>query len=243
MRSWLRVVMLAAIGGMTAASAQSGAIRGWGRAGGDYDARLTFVRLAWESGRRGGAWDHDFPRAEQNLTLILKDLTLIDVNSEGSLILGLSDPRLFHYPIVYMWEPGFWILSDAEALRFREYLLKGGLAIFDDFEGPQWNHFEAQMRRVLPHGRFVRLDKTHRAFDSFFRMTTIDFPHPMYGIKPSYYGIFEDNDPSRRLLVIANHDNDVAEYWEYAGQGLFPIDPSNEAFKLGVNYFVYGLTH
>ena len=68
------------------------------------------------------------------------------------------------------------------------------------------------MRRVLPEAHFVRLDVSHRVFDSFFRMKTIDFPHPMYGILPTYYGIFEDNDPSKRLMVIANHNHDVAEY-------------------------------
>ena len=152
---------------------------------------------------------------------ILKDLTLIDANTDGGLILTLDDPRLFHYPIAYMWEPGFWTMTDLEAERFREYLLKGGFAIFDDFEEEQWNNFEAQMSRVLPEARFVKLDKTHRIFDSFFRMNTIDFPHPMYGILPTYYGIFEDNDPAKRLMVIANHNHDVAEYWEFSGTGFF----------------------
>jgi len=67
--------------------------------------------------------------------------------------------------------------------------------------------------------------------------------HPMSHIPPSYYGIFEDNDPSQRLMVVANFDNDVPEYWEWSGQGLFPFDTSNEAYKLGVNYMIYGLMH
>jgi hypothetical protein len=142
-----------------------------------------------------------------------------------------------------MWEPGFWTMTENQARRFREYLLKGGFVIFDDFEGDQWNNLEYQMRRVLPAARWVRLDRTHPIFDSFFRMETIDFPHPMYGILPSYYGLFEDNDRSKRLVAIANHDNDVAEYWEFFGTGFFPVDPSNEAYKLGVNYMLYGLTH
>ncbi|HSC26174.1 MAG TPA: DUF4159 domain-containing protein [Vicinamibacterales bacterium] len=213
-----------------------------------YDGRFRFVRLRWDSGmafgRRGmsNAWNHDFPRAEQNLARILEFVTLVDVNPEGR-ILRLSDPELFNHPIVYMWEPGFWVMTDNEAQRFREYLLKGGFAIFDDFEYDQWNNLEAQMRRVLPEARWVELDASHRVFDSFFRMTDIDFPHPMYGIKPTYYGIFENNDPGARLMAIANHNHDVAEYWEFSATGLFPIDLSNEAYKLGVNYMIYGLTH
>jgi hypothetical protein len=246
-RGWIRLVLLVGLTSAAAASAQPG--RGWGRTEPDYDGRFTFVRLRWESGfggRRYGmsdAWNHDYPRAEQNLTMLLKELTLIDAKTDGSLILTLDDPNIFKYPVVYMWEPGFWTMSDEEAVRFREYLLKGGFAIFDDFEGDQWVNLENQMRRVLPDARWAKLDKSHPIFDSFFRMETIDFPHPMYGIHPTYYGIFEQNDPSRRLMVIANHDNDVAEYWEFFGTGLFPIDPSNEAYKLGINYMLYSLTH
>ena len=182
-----------------------------------YDGRFRFVRLRWDGGgafgRRGmsNAWNHDYPRAEANLARILQELTLIDVNPEGR-ILGLDDPEVFNYPILYMWEPGFWIMTDRQGEHFREYLLKGGFAIFDDFEYDQWNNLEAQMRRILPEARWVQLDASHRIFDSFFRMEHIDFPHPMYGIKPTYYGIFEDNDPSKRLMVIANHNHDVAEY-------------------------------
>jgi hypothetical protein len=124
-------------------------------------------------------------------------------------------------------------------------LLKGGFAIFEDFDGAtQWANFEAQMHRVLPEGRLVRLDSSHQIFNAFFPMKDIDaIVHPMSHIRPSYYGIFEDNDPSRRLIVVANYDNDVPEYWEWSGERRFPFDASNEAYKLGVNYMIYGLTH
>ena len=65
----------------------------------------------------------------------------------------------------------------------------------------------------------------------------------MSHIRPSYYGIYEQNDPAKRLMVVANFDNDVPEYWEWSGHGLFPFDASNEAYKLGVNYIIYGHTH
>ena len=215
----------------------------------DYDGQLTFVRLRWNSGfGRGGfgaAWNHDLPRAEQHLSMIVRELSLVDMRTDGSKILMLDDPELFKYPIAFMWEPGFWNLTDEEASAFRAYLTKGGFAVFEDFDGAQqWGHFEAQMRRVLPEGRLVRLDRTHPIFDSFFRVQDIDaIVHPMTGIRPSYYGIFENNNPAERLMVVANYDNDVPEYWEWSGQGLYPFDTSNEAYKLGVNYLIYGLTH
>jgi len=218
-----------------------------------YDGRFTLVRLRWGAdlpSARGGpafqyAWNHDYPRAEQNLSAIIRQLTYLDIHEDGNEILMLDDPDLFKYPVALMWEPGFWNLTDREAESFRAYLLKGGFAIFEDFDGAkQWANFEAQMRRVLPEGRLVRLDSSDQIFNSFFAIKDIDaIVHPMSHIRPSYYGIFEGNDPSRRLLVVANYDNDVPEYWEWSGQGLFPVDASNEAYKLGVNYMIYGLTH
>ena len=217
-----------------------------------YDGRVTFVRLRWGSDlggyRRGGfssAWNHDLPRAERHLALILKELTALDIHTDGSRLLALDDPELFKYPIAFMWEPGFWNLTDPEAASFRAYLLKGGFAVFEDFDGPQqWSHFEAQMRRVIPDGRFIKLANTHHIFNSFFQVKDIEaIVHPMYGIRPSYYGLFEDNDPSKRLMAVANFDNDIPEYWEWSGEGLYPFDASNEAYKLGVNYMIYGLTH
>src|SRR6185503_375883 len=122
-------------------------------------------------------------------------LTLADIRTDSDIILALDDPRLFDHPIALMWEPGFWNLTDGEAESFRAYLLKGGFAIFEDFDGPQqWSTFEAQMRRVLPEGRLVRLEKTHAIFDSFFGIKDIGaILRPMYGLRPSYFGIFEGN--------------------------------------------------
>jgi len=216
----------------------------------EYDGRFTFVRLRWRNGgsSRGfwsTAWDHDYPRAEQNLSEIIRELTALDIRLDGSRILTLDDPDLAKFPVAFMWEPGFWELTDTEAAAFRAYLLKGGFAVFEDFDGrAQWDNFESQMHRVLPQARFVRLDPTHRIFDSFFAIQDIEaIVHPMSGIRPSYFGLYEDNDPNKRLMIVANFDNDVPEYWEWSGRGLFPFANTNEAYKLGVNYMIYGLTH
>jgi hypothetical protein len=100
------------------------------------------------------------------------------------------------------------------------------------------------MKRVLPDVRMVELDITHPIFHAFFDVATLDFV-PYYGRaeKALFIGAFENNDPSKRLLFIANYNNDVGEYWEWSDTGWTPIDLSNEAYKLGVNYIVYGLTH
>jgi hypothetical protein len=97
------------------------------------------------------------------------------------------------------------------------------------------------MRQVLPEHRFVALDGSHPIFNSFFEIKDLYFLQSYNG-QPTYWGIFEDNDPKKRLIAIANRDNDLGEYWEYSDTGMDPVDFSNEAYKFGVNYFIYGLT-
>ena len=247
----------AALAGTTVVSAQY-LFRGlgdWGRIAQPYDGEVTFVRLRWTQGTLGAQtygrgrdmWLHEFPRAEQYLMGLLRDFTTVDAKVDGSLILTLDDPALFQHPIALMQEPGFWTMTDEEAARLREYLLKGGFVIFNDFEGRQWENFEAQVRRVLPDGRWLPLDPTHHIFDSFFLVERLDLPNPfnhhLAGLTPEYFGLFEDNDPSGRLMSIANYNTNLAEYWQSGGTGFFPIEPMNNGFELGINYMMYGLTH
>jgi hypothetical protein len=227
----------------------------WGSRVANYDGRFTFVRLRWTTGTFAAPptgsgvnfWLHEFPRAEQNLIAMVNDLTAVDARNDGSLNLSLDDRNLFKYPIAMMWEPGFWVMTDRQAEHLRGYLHKGGFLIFNDFELAQWDNFEAQSRRIVPGARWLRLDAGHPIFNAFFRVEKPDFPHPaahhLYGLPAQYFGLFEDNDPTRRMLAIANYNTNLAEYWQMAGSGFFPIDPSNEAFKLGINYIIYALTH
>ena len=128
-------------------------------------------------------------------------------------------------------------------MNLRHYLLKGGFLILDDFEADQWYNMEVQVRRALPDHEFIEIGREHPIFGSFFEVKDIYVPHPLVRVTPKYYAIFEDNDPRRRMLVLANWNSDLAEYWEYAGQSFMPVDITNEAYKLGVNYIFYGLTH
>jgi len=213
----------------------------------DYDGRFAFVRLRYsgfEGGfRRDPPWSHDYPRAERHFMRILREITLLNPHLDESNIFTLDDPELFNYPVAYMSEPGYWTMSDVEVQGMRNYLQKGGFVIFDDFRGRDWENFDQQMRRVLPEGRFVELDAKNPIFHSFFEINSLEFVQMYDRGKASFLGIFEDNDPGKRLLLIANYNNDIGEYWEFSDEGYVPIDLSNEAYKFGVNYVVYALTH
>lgn len=211
----------------------------------DYDGRFAFTRIRYQSGwGRGGSWAHDYPRADIHLPRILGELTTMRLQVEASNVYDLDNPAIFHNPVLYISEPGFWTVDEADAANLREYLLKGGFVIFDDFEGDaQWDNMAQQMARVLPEYRFIQIDVRHPIFHSFFEMKTIDFPHPLVNVMPSYFAMFEHNDPTGHMLALANYKNDLAEYWEWSATGMFPVDVTNQAYKLGVNYIVYAVTH
>ena len=216
-----------------------------------YNGQFTFVRLrygppiAYQSQRI--PWSHDYPDGEQHFMQIMNDVTNLKPRIMESNVMALDDPELTQYPVVYMSEPGYWFMTESEATAFRAYLQKGGFVIFDDFAENRggWYAFSSEFQRVIPGARWVELDGRHPIFHSFFE---IDRPLdliPPYDqqYKPIYYGLFEENDPARRLMAIANFNNDISEYWEFAPTGFMPVFDTNEAYKLGVNYIMYGLTH
>lgn len=211
-----------------------------------YDGRFTFARIAFTLTPEAGydvKWAHDYPRAERHFMQLLRELTTLRPYMDGGTVLSLRDPELFRFPVAYFSEPGFWEMDDTEVMTLRSYVQKGGFLIFDDFAGGHWYNFERQMHRVLPDARIVRLDASHPIFDSFFRIESLDYRHPYYNVASEFYGIYEDDDPSRRLVAIINYNNDIGDYWEFSDEGYFPVDLSNTAYKLGVNYVVYAMTH
>jgi hypothetical protein len=228
-----------------------------------YDGRFTMARLKYEPGPGGyyyyglPAWAHgygydpepDHGRSERNLMMILNEVSDIAPRIDDSVFVALDDPELCKYPVAYMTEAGFWTMTDKEAVAFHDYFAKGGFVIFDDFRDPPrggggWDNFETQMRRMFPGGRFVDLEASHPIFHSFFDIDSLDVIPQYYDRgRPVFRGLFEDNDPKKRLLAIANYNTDVSNFWQFSGTGFKPVEESNEAFKLGVNYVVYGLTH
>ena len=214
----------------------------------EYGGDFTFVRIRYYEGfggrfSRNPGWAHDYPRAERNFSKIVNEITNVHMRADGSNILTLDDPDLFRYPIAYLSEPGAWSMNELEQAGLRNYLLKGGFMIVDDFRGSQWSNFAAQVAQVFPELRLVRLDETHPIFNSFFAIESLDqFVAPYGGEHPEFWGMFENNDPEGRLLMIVNYNNDIGDYWEFSDTGWLPIDLSNEAYKLGVNYLVYAMT-
>jgi hypothetical protein len=219
-----------------------------------YDGRFTFARIRYVTGPGGyyyrglPAWAHGYDQAEVNLMKIMREVTALRPHVSESNVFSLDDPALMKYPVAYMTEAGFWTMTDREAAGLRAYLLKGGFVIFDDFRddfrSPGWANFTMQMLRVLPNAKYVDLTPSYPIFHSFFDIDTFDELPQFYDRgRPLFRAIFQDNDTTKRVMVMINFNTDVSNFWEFSATGWVPVEESNEGYKLGVNYVMYGLTH
>ncbi len=212
-----------------------------------YDGRFAMVRLHYD---RYPGWSFDYPDMELNMMSILTRISNAQATPEGRNILHMDDPAIFKYPIAYISEPGYWFPTDHHVKNLRDYIHKGGFLIIDDFHfDNEWAVFEAAMKRVLPEGKIVPLDAKHPIYNTFFQVPSLRIPYPggrgnrgQGGLFGEFYGIYQDNDPNKPLQVVINYNMDLGNYMEYSGSGFYLVDPSNEAFKLMINYVIYGHT-
>jgi hypothetical protein len=236
-------------------------VTGTARSQATWSDEFTFVRLKyrtpgrvdlWFRSRYGQeSWTVDYPTAEENFIRGLRRATSIKV-SENAIFLAITDPRLFEYPFAYVVEVGFMSLSQEEADVLREWLLRGGFLMVDDFHGTrEWNNFVMQMRKVFPDREIRDLPSSHPIFHSFYDFDT--YPQVpglgsiLYGRTwekggriPHSRGVFDDQD---RLMVLINHNTDLGDSWEHAADSRYPTAYSVLGYKLGINYVIYALTH
>lgn len=226
-----------------------------------YDGRFTFARLKYNGGpgtcyyRGEPSWAHGFGytdhgTAESNLLKIGADISVFRPHLDATNVIAIDDPALFKYPVAFLVEAGYLTLSPKEVIALRTYLLKGGFLIIDDSRDDfnrgknGWANIEAMFKLVFPSLRPVDMDPSYPIFHSFFDIPSFDIIHQAYDRGPPIFrGLFADNDPKKRLMVLITFNTDVSQYWEYSAQGFLPIDDSNQAYKLGMNYLIYALTH
>jgi len=221
---------------------------------------FTFVRLKYSSGKfayafrmrfRSESWEVDYPTAEENLVRALKEMTRAPINDEAA-TLAIEDPQLFDYPFAYIVEAGFLQFSPEEAQRLREWCLRGGFLMIDDFHGTaQWANFAYEFKKVFPGREPVELTPEHPIFHCYF-----DFDHfpQVPGLAAIYQGttyeydgryahcrgILDDNG---RVMVLINFNVDLGDSWEHAADPRYPEFYSILGYRLGANYVIYAMTH
>jgi hypothetical protein len=210
------------------------------------DPTTEFAMVRWySSGWRGDGWSHDYPTAEEHILQIIHEVSGIDTNRLSYKIVDLASPEIFKYPFSYVSHPGDFYPSDQEIVNLREYVERGGFVMHDDFggqgQGPwEMDSFKDVLRRAFPGREMYPLKEDHELLRLFFGVDSFNMIHPMSGAKSTFYGF---NDSKGNLAMLICYANDVGDYWEFIDQPRYPVKPSAEALKLGVNMALYMMTH
>lgn len=228
----------------------------------DFDGRFQFCRIVFRNALDGdgGGWGVDYPRADENLSIRLSELTKTPVsmrdNQPNHLLVRFTDPELFQCPFVMLTEPGGAFLDQNEAKGLREYVLKGGFLWADDFWGEYaWNHWVSELRKALPANEFpiVDLPPDHPLLHAQFETKVIQIPSIGFffgggtsergaeSATPHLRGI---SDKNGRLMVVMTHNTDYGDAFEREGDDpayFYNFGP--QGYALGVNVILYSMTH
>jgi Domain of unknown function (DUF4159) len=232
----------------------------------DFDGRFNFCRIVFRQNPYGdgGGWGVDYPRADENLSIRLSELTKAPVSfdKEGNpqhFLLRLTDDQLFHCPFIMMTEVGAAYFDEPEAASLRTYLLKGGFLWADDFWGPYaWDAWAEQIGKALPPAEFPIVDvpQDHPLFHTLFEVEhTPQIPSINAwggpGGRTSERGASSAEvhtraiyDHSGRMMVFITHNTDFGDAFEREGD-----DPryfyafSVDGYAVGIDLLIYAMTH
>lgn len=209
------------------------------------DTEFVFARLRYGVGRPrfgGGGWAHDYPAAEQHVLQVMSEATGVNVQRMSYSIVEIGSPDLFKYPFSYISEPGEMWLTDEEVANFRQYVDRGGFVMIDDFDGAyDLENLRRNLERVFPDRHMFVLPPDHEIFHTYYDINSTDARAPYaYGGDPVFYG-FPGKDGRTSMIIC--HNNDVGDFWEHIDQPRFPLAPSSESLRLGINFVLYAMTH
>jgi hypothetical protein len=202
-------------------------------------------------GGRGGTWQRDYPKADRQFLVALNRLTRIQGRSTEQVV-GLDNDDIFNYPFVYAVMVHTWTFSDDEAKRLREYLEKGGFLMVDDFHGTEdWENFMTGMRQVFPDRPVEDLTDKDEIFHVLYDMDDrFQVPGEQYirsgrtyekdGYVAKWRGIRDDKG---RVVVAICHNMHLGDAWEWADDPEYPEQFASMAFRVGLNYVMYSMTH
>jgi hypothetical protein len=223
---------------------------------------FTFVRIKRERGYgSGGDWSTDTPDSDLNLSFRLQQVSSMKLDPNG-LFMRLTETNLSRYPFIYMVEPGSLYLSDEEAAALRNYLLNGGFLMLDDFWGEhQWAAMEHELKKVFPDRGFVELELNHPLYHCVFDIKSKgQVPNVSLGTRSERTGVtweYHDGeeckevhhraiyDDKGRMMVIATHNTDNGDGWEWEGDNHYYFEHFSEkiAYPLTMNIIFYQMTH
>lgn len=201
-----------------------------------------------------GYWTMDYPRSDRHLLTGVRRLTRIDARSLEQVVELDGSDEIYNWPIAYAAEVGHWNLPFDEAEQLREYLLRGGFLMVDDFHASQeWSIFMDSLRRVFPDSFVADIPNNdpifHTVYDSNDR---VQIPGAQYLETGRTYERDETGRPEHwravydskgRIMVAICHNMDLGDAWEHSDNPEYPEKWASLAYRVGMNYFIYDLTH
>ncbi len=215
----------------------------------------AFGRLRYSgTGRRwggGGSWAIDYPKADRQFVQGVRRLTRIHTRSVEQVV-DINSDEIFSVPWLYAVEVGHWSVDDRQAKRLRDYLLRGGFLMVDDFHGTEeWASFMDSLQRVFPDRPVTDLDNSNAIFHVLYNLDErFQVPGIMMfrtgrtyerdGVEAKWRGILDDKG---RVMVAICHNMDLGDAWEWADHPRYPENYASLAYRVGVNYIIYAMTH
>jgi hypothetical protein len=182
--------------------------------------------------------------------MALRRLTRIHARSVEQIV-DIDSNEIFDWPWLYAVAIGDWTLTESQIARLREYFLRGGFLMVDDFHGErEWRDFMSGIERILPGREVIELPDDHPIFHTVYdlseRVQVSGFniirgqPYERGGIVPHWRAVVDEQG---RVLVAICFNMDLGDAWEWADYPPYPERLSSLAFRLGVNYIIYAMTH
>jgi hypothetical protein len=226
-------------------------------------AEWVFARLMYPQGpldgylydagdwRKGlSLWTQDYPRADRAFAQAVRRLTRVDARSVEQPVNLDDGDEVYNWPWLYAVQVGEWGLTEKQAQKLRDYLLRGGFFMADDFHGSEEQaYFEKTMKMVFPERPIVDIPNDdpifHTVFDLDNRYRITGREHLERGYKKDgkvarWEGIYDDKG---RVMVAISLNSDIGDSWEWSDNPEYPLNFSDLGIRLGVNYVVYAMTH
>ena len=229
---------------------------------GKYANYQTDVSSGYQGFRNRAWWQTDFDGADRNLLRALRRYTSIDTSSDSFKVLSLTDPELFEHPFLYinmkrvpLYSGNGPNFSAQEAAALREYMLRGGFVMVDDFWGPEhWQDFLVELAKIFPERQPRKLALSHPIFHCFFDIDEITqvpgrgvtwnfgwgFTLDNADYPTSVHGLFDDDN---QLMMVVNFNTDLGDGLEHTFDQFYPTRYCNEAYKLVINYIIHAMSH
>jgi hypothetical protein len=210
-----------------------------------------------------GYWTMDYPRSDRHLLAGVRRLTLIDTRSVEQVVDLDGTDEIYNWPVIYAVEVGHWRLPVNQAAQLREYLLRGGFLMVDDFHGSnardhdqginEWQNFEDGMDLVFPDRRIQDIPDDDPIFHTLYDLQDrFQVPGAQYfesgltyekgptGKVPHWRCVRDDKG---RIMVAICHNMDLGDAWEHSDEPQYAEKWASLAYRVAMNYFIYDLSH